>query len=337
MAVTDSARQWTDEQLKEIENYIRQIYQQAQNEINDKIESYMRRTELRLSELYSAYQNAPADKKDAAKERYQKALQNATLQNKHFKAIRDEATARLANVNGIAIDYMNGKLPPIYTLNYNYIEPDMMTSGIFNAGISFNLVDESTIRRMIVDGNIKLPFKKLNISKDIAWNTKAMNSAILQGIIQGDSISKIADRLMNIVDNNRKAAVRNARTLVTGAENRGRIDRYKDLENQGVVMNKVWLATGDGRTRDWHLDMDEQEVGVDEVFYDGLGNQLEYPGDPGAPPETVYNCRCSMRSHVVGIKGKNGKIKYMPNYEHDNLHKEQIEEERERRKNGGGS
>lgn len=330
----DAARAWTDEQLKEIENYIRQIYQQAQKEMTEKIESYMRRSEARLTELYNAYMTAPADKKEAAKQRYQKALQNVTLQNKHFKAIRDEATARLANVNSIAINYMNGQLPPIYTLNYNYIEPDMMKAGIFDMGISFNLVDENTIRRMIVDGDIKLPFKKLNLAKDIAWNTKAMNSAILQGIIQGESMQDIANRLLHIVDNNRKAAIRNARTLVTGAENRGRLDRYKDLANQGVIINKVWLATGDGRTRDWHLDMDEQEVPENDVFYDGLGNQLEYPGDPGAPPETVYNCRCSMRSHVVGIKDSRGKIRYMPDRDTDDLHRQQIEEEKERRENG---
>ena len=331
----DSARQWTDEQLKEIENYIRQIYQQAQREITEKMEDYMRRSEARLAELYSAYINAPADQKEAAKQKYQKALQNATLQNKHFKAIRDEATARLANVNSMAISYLNGQLPPIYTLNYNYVDPDMINSGILNMGISFNLADESTIRRLILDGDIKLPYKKLNIDKDIAWNTKAINSAILQGIIQGESIQDIANRLLHIVDNNRKAAIRNARTAVTGAENRGRLDRYNDLAKQGVIINKVWLATGDGRTRDWHLDMDEQEVPENEVFYDGLGNQLEYPGDPGAPPETVYNCRCSMRSHVIGIKDSRGKITYMPNYDADDLHRQQIEDEKERRANVG--
>lgn len=57
-------------------------------------------------------------------------------------------------------------------------------------------------------------------------------------------------------------------------------------------VRRVWRATGDGRTRDAHAWMDGQEVGLDEPFVDGYGNELMYPGDPAAPPETTINCRC---------------------------------------------
>ena len=64
------------------------------------------------------------------------------------------------------------------------------------------------------------------------------------------------------------------------------------------------IATEDSRTREWHLVMDGQEVDVDEPFVDGNGNEIMYPAEPDAAPETVYNCRCSMRIHYLGMREK---------------------------------
>jgi len=57
-------------------------------------------------------------------------------------------------------------------------------------------------------------------------------------------------------------------------------------------VSRVWNATRDERTRDWHSSMQGQQVGLREKFTDGNGNELLWPGDPSAPPETTINCRC---------------------------------------------
>lgn len=302
----DGARRRTNKQLKSLEDEIRRVFKEAEKDISEKWDAYMEKSQKKLEALHDAYINASDGKKREAKEKYKKAVEEQTLKDKQFKAMRNSMVNRITNANDTAAKYTNGKLPGIYSTNYNFLEPDL-----YKAGIRFDLVDEATIRRLIEDGDIQLPFKNLNKKKDKAWNTKKINNAILQGILQGESIPQIAERLMKIIGNNEAAAIRNARTLVTGAENRGRLDRYKSLEDDGVILNKVWLATGDGRTRDWHADMDGQEVGTDESFVDGLGNELEYPGDPSGPPETVYNCRCTMHSRIIGFKGKDGKIHYV--------------------------
>ena len=36
--------------------------------------------------------------------------------------------------------------------------------------------------------------------------------------------------------------------------------------------------------------------------------ELDYPGDPSGSPRTVYNCRCSMRSHIIGIRQRDGRV-----------------------------
>lgn len=289
-----------------MEKRIRKIYKQARREITAEWDKYMKHGQERLSVLYDLYVNAEYKDKQAAKQAYQDALNAYTLKNNRYRDMIADVTLRLAKVNQIAIDYLNGKMPQIYQVNYN-----QAIRGIKQLGIDFTIVDEATIERRIIDGDITLPRKELNITKDMLWNTKQLNSSLLQGLLQGESIAKIAERILPIVGNNEKAAIRNARTMVTGAENQGRLDRYKQLEKQGAVLNKVWIATHDGRVRDWHLTIDGQEVGIHQKFTDGNGYQLDYPGDPSAHPSTVYNCRCSMKTNIIGVKSKTGRITYL--------------------------
>ena len=320
----DQARQWTDEQLLEMEAHLRQIYRQSYAEISEKWDAYMRRGQDRLTALHSAYVSAPADQKADALKRYQDAVQNYTLRNQWYQDMVNETTYRLAHVNEIATAYINGQIPAIYVANFNYIDPE-----VADIGINWTLRDEHMLHNLILD---TLPNRQLNYAKDMAWNTRQINNSVLQGVIQGESIPKIANRLLPIVGNNEKAAVRTARTMVTGAENRGRQDRYEEYEEKGLVMAKVWIATPDGRTRNWHLSMDGQEVGVDEPFIDGHGNELEYPGDPSGAPDSIYNCRCSMKSHIIGVRGSDGKVNLISfSGDKPTMHAQQISDERERR------
>lgn len=303
--MADKARQETDKYLRKMEREIRKVYEQARDEITEKWDEYMSRAPERLTELLQAYNDAPKGERRAAKQAYQDALQEYTLRNEHYMQMLMDVTDRIANANEIALNYTNDQLAHIYGINYN-----QKIDGLSQTGINFEIVDEHTIRNLITQGDIQLPYKHLDRIKDRRWNTRRLNSAVLQGILQGESMDKIAERILPVVSNDANAAIRNARTMVTGAENKGRLDRYEDLQEQGAVLRKVWIATNDDRVREWHLDMDGQEQELDAPFIDGLGNELDYPADPTAEPETVYNCRCSMKSHVIGVKNADGKIRY---------------------------
>lgn len=193
--------------------------------------------------------------------------------------------------------------------------------------ISFTLLDARTVERLQREGDIKLPRKKVDIPKDERWNTKQMSSKLLQGILAGDAIPTIANSLMQVIGNNAAAAVRNARTMVTGAENVGRLDSYEDLAEKGVVQKKVWIATADDRTRESHLLLDGEEVDIDKPFSNGL----MYPADPSGDPAEVYNCRCSMRDHIVGFRRADGSISYVGAERDTTSHAGKIENEIERR------
>jgi hypothetical protein len=80
-----------------------------------------------------------------------------------------------------------------------------------------------------------------------------------------------------------------ARTETTGAYNAGSLDAAY-VEGQRV---KVWMATGDDRTRDTHLAASGQCVPVEDDFTVG-GVPLAMPGDPSGPGHETIQCRCTM-------------------------------------------
>ena len=197
--------------------------------------------------------------------------------------------------------------------------------------ISFSLIDEDTIKRREREGDVSTPFmrtkKYLDIPKDERWNTKQLNSKLLQGILNGDPIPKIAQSFLDVVNNNESAAMRNARTMITQAECGGRQDSYENLAEQGVIQKKVWIATPDDRTRESHIEIDGEEVDIDDNFSNGCA----YPADPAGDAEEVYNCRCSMRTHIIGFRRDDGTIVDV-GYDRDKtLHDKQMAEEKERR------
>lgn len=323
--ITDKARQVTDKKLSQLERKIAKTYNQAREELTKTWAEYMEQGDAHLSALY-----ASGDKKA-----YQSALKEYTLTNQHYKEMVEATTFKLANVNKTALAYAKGELPEIYAINYNHMATIYSESGIdVRLGINFTIRNPYTVKRMIIDGDIKLPNanKRLNIPKDQRWNTKQINSSVLQGITQGESMDKIAKRLQPILDNNEAAAIRNARTLVTGAENRGRLDSYEAAQDDGIVLEKQWMATGDGRTRDWHLALDGVSIPIDEMFDDGYGG-LMYPGDPSGAPESVYNCRCRMISKIIGFKSEDGSFISAGEPDEFTLHDREIRNERKKRAN----
>ena len=146
-----------------------------------------------------------------------------------------------------------------------------------------------------------------------------VNSEVLQGIIQGESIPKIAKRIRSVTEANRVSSVRAARTIVNGTENKARHDAGVKASEKGVIMGKCWVATNDKRTRDWHAQAwadygdKSNAVPIDDPFIVN-GEKMMYPGDKSASASNVYNCRCSHKNVVKGFTSilppeKRGKIK----------------------------
>lgn len=314
--ITDQARRATDKQLKEMEKHLTKVYQRAGKELAKKHESYF----TKFAEQDKAKLKQVQDGL-LSKEKYAQWRAGKIAMGDHWKKMQEQAAMDLYNVNRIATDYINDKVPDIYALNYNFSAKDI-EKGV-SRKITFEMANSRAVKELATNGDsgFYLPKKKLDPKKDIPWNMKQVNAEILQGIYQGESVDKMAKRLMNVGVRNGESAIRAARTIVTTVENKARQDAAEAAEEKGVIMKKVWLTISDDRTREWHVQAgidygsDANAIPIDEPFIVN-DEEMMYPGDEslGASPSNIYNCRCSRRNITVGFKSilppdKQGKIK----------------------------
>ena len=282
---------YTDKRLSDLEKALRRVYAQAEEEIGKKIDKFTQRTaeleEKKLAKVKAG--TMTQDEFDAWK-------RGRAFYGEEWKRQRAEVANVLAKANETALKMIRGEQYDVFGFNSNYAAYDIEHG--FGVNFDFKLYDKKTIERLLMKDPDILPFKRLDKIKDARWNFKNIKSQISQGILQGDSIPEIARRLASVVPNrNEKQMVLHARTAMTAAQNGGRLERYKEAEELGIKMKKVWIATLDGRTRDLHADLDGQAVGIDEDFeIDGFA--VQYPGDPWGEPEMVYNCRCTMATEL---------------------------------------
>lgn len=288
----DRAHILADKELEEIEKRIEEIYRRANKEIEKKAAAYFKRFEA-----MDKQKRALVEAGEITEEAYKKWKQGKIMTGKHWETLKKQTAESMHKANVIASDYANGRLPSVYASNYNQV-----AAGINKQvrGVNFELVNQQTVRNLATKEKTLLPYKKVNGVKDVRWNTQKVNGEILQGILQGDSVADLSKRLRKVTEMNRASSVRNARTAVTSAENKGRMDMLHDAEDAGVRTKKVWLSVHDKRTRDAHLALSGVEADPDEPF-EVFGMKIMYPGDPEAEPEMVYNCRCTMTYKVVGF------------------------------------
>ncbi|KKK48240.1 hypothetical protein LCGC14_3147130, partial [marine sediment metagenome] len=86
-------------------------------------------------------------------------------------------------------------------------------------------------------------------------------------------------------------AERIVRTEMMTAQNMGYWDALQQAGETFPDLFKVWMATGDMRTRTDHLDAHSQQQKWDEDFVVG-GETCVGPHDPSLSPRNRINCRC---------------------------------------------
>ena len=210
-------------------------------------------------------------------------------EDKRYTTLINTLSNDLVNADKIASSLINGYIPEIFGDAFNYGVYRAETYALFDT--AFALYNHDTVAYLLTDAQRQiLPSINVNIPKDKAWSKSKINSALLQGILQGESNDKIAKRLQGVTDMSRKAAIRNARTLTTSAEAYGRLESFRRSESYGIHINKKWSSTLDSRTRESHVMLDGEIKPIDKEFSNGL----MYPGDPNGTADEIYNCRCGL-------------------------------------------
>lgn len=310
--MADHGHKLTDERLEALEKRLYDEYEQAAKETQEKLDKYMKKFATK-----DAIWKKSVEAGLKTQEEYDKWRLQAIAAGDLWEKMKDRIVADQLHVNQIAREIMDNEMPSIFELNANFalyqVEHDAQID------TSLTLYNREAVGKILRDDpDLLLPpgrrvSQQIQEGKAKRWERQKVQSVMTQGILQGESIPKLASRLASTVaDSDYKAAVRNARTMATNAQNAGRYDAYNRLTNNGVELTLEWAATLDNRTRHEHRLMHGQRRDVGEPF-EVSGVKIMYPAQTGsfmsienAPQELIWNCRCTILAFVKG-------------YEHDTI------------------
>lgn len=290
MPLIDSGAIETEAMLDNLEKQIGEQYRDAEREMRQKMDRYLNRYEANLKR-----KTDQLNKGLITSEEFETWKRNRAYDKQWYESMVDTLSRDALLSDQKAMSLVFGYLPEAYAVNHNF-SAFQLEQGV-QADMGFTLYSRETVERIMRDQPDLLPDFTPDDDADYKWHKQKFNTAIMQGILQGEAIPKIARRVKDVTDMDNRAAVRNARTAMTGAQNAGRQDAYEHAEQLGIEVQKEWMATLDGRTRHTHRQLDGERVKLNETF----SNHCEYPGDPRGAGSEVYNCRCTM-------------VPYLPDY-----------------------
>ena len=302
----DYGHRVTEELLQALEAEIEAEYTAAGKEVAEAAVAFFREFELEDAKYAEA-----VEKGEMSAKSYQRWRRSNLARGEGYRQMQEDIAARIRDAAQIAAAYVDDTLPAVFALNRTYAAYAMERTGAnLGVGTSFSIYSEDVVKRLIVEHPELLPNYPrrlaLDVPKEMRWLREKISSQVLHGILGGETIPKIASRMVDVVGMDKNVAIRNARTAVTSAENGGRMDTYDTAEAMGIRLQKEWMATHDTRTRESHGRIDGERVDKDAAFSNGC----RFPGDPNGAPEEVYNCRCTMVSYLPDYPDARDRVTY---------------------------
>lgn len=284
----DKGQRATDAEFRRLKAKINDVYKQAYKEIEQKGREFAQAHAKREAKLRQDVADGKMTQAD-----FDAWMKGQVFQGKQWQAKKQQMEETLYRADQTAQAMVNDSRFNVFAENANYTTKKITDDTGTNT--SFQLYDANAVRRLVkTEPDLLPPRKAVGKDKSYKWYNGRIQSAITQGIVQGEGIGAIANRIGRLTgESSMTAMLRNARTMFTGAQNAGRMEGLHQAQELGIKVKKQWMATLDSHTRDAHADLDGQIADVDEPFDSELG-PIMYPGDPDADPANVWNCRCTL-------------------------------------------
>lgn len=296
-----------DKELIYLEERISALYEEASHDVTEEYERFFTDYQLEYNNRLAMVESG-----EMTEDAFQNWCRHRIFQDNRYQAMIRMLTDVLVNADVAAMAAVNEQLPYTLAESYDFIS-SLGFEAADQAGISmgtFQIYNADSVQAIIRDNPDLLPV--VDLPEDELWNRNHINNEITQAIIRGDSMQQVARRLQNVAQMDNNAAIRNARTSMTAAENLGRSESARRLKEKGLPVDEVWSATHDARTRDSHLLLDGTRrdektgkfgVGIIEKPY------LRFPADPEGQAKEIYNCRCRLNVQIAGIDhSKDGEL-----------------------------
>ena len=281
----DIGREYADEMLNEMVQWITKALNQSNKKAEKKIKEYLKKHKALIDDLAEQVENG-----EITEQEYQQILISKLTTGKEWAKVRDEVAKDMSNAHEKAILATAVLLTAVYLYNRNYS----------------NDVIERTLKTK-AHKSVKLPRYqthepimpvKLNHVKNEKWHRRKVESVVRQGMKKGHSVDRMAKKLEQITTMDINQSIRTVRTSVTNAESMARMDSIYDAMAQGIVMQKQWDAVKDSRTRTSHRIVDGERIAPNAYFSNGLFR----PGDSYGSPSEIYNCRCGLKQVPEGFE-----------------------------------
>lgn len=276
--MADKAHRLIDERLEKLEKNIEEIYANGEARVAKKASAYFEQFKKRDEEKQKGVESGKLTAQD-----YKKWRKKVLMSKIMFTAFKRSVANIMFEVNEEATKTIKKELSYVYADGYNQL------------GVS--AIDAVNV--LSARGGVPFPVYEVDKSRDMAWNEKKIDAIVLSGIVAGLSLSSIGKIAPRLVSQNLSAMVRNARSIVTAAENKGRIDSYIEAQNAGYKVQKRWVAIVDERTRHAHQELNGKVQDIDKPFKNEIG-EIWWPGDPSSAPANRMNCRCHLVPLVDG-------------------------------------
>lgn len=139
---------------------------------------------------------------------------------------------------------------------------------------------------------------------DTIWND--VRSRVTDAVASGMSNEDLKGEIEKLSNFSEYRADTIARTETISAYVNGDWEGAQLLGEYGPV-EKVWVATGDARGREWHTELMDTSLPMDEPF-DVDGEPMLYPHDPSGSAYNVVNCRCYVEFLYPGDTRPDGSV-----------------------------
>jgi len=306
----DRGHKLTDERIKEIEERLHDEYMQAAHDVSEELRRYAKAFELKDQKWQEWVKNGKHTQEEYMAWRKQQLMGDA-----RWNALKERLADRMIDSNQAAQEIIAAGMPDIMGLNHNWALYDLeMGAGIDTA---LSIYNRESVGRIIIDDPDLMPgpgkkvMAAINEGKAKRWEKQKIQSLMIQEIMTGKSIPKMAEKMAEqLANGDLKASVRNCRTMATNAQNGGRYGAYRRVQRKGYDLTIEWAATLDMRTRHEHRMMHGQRRELDEPFEVNVGDsvvKILYPaqtryGQSDIPQQMIWNCRCSLLAWVKGFE-----------------------------------
>lgn len=284
---SDFVSNYNNKEMADLERRIRALYSHAHDEILQDSSKQWKKIEEGIRDKYEEYQVGKITQQDYY------AWVNG---NKKLAKIKDQTAAnvadRMVDSANIASSYINSTTPNIFAENANR-EAYKIEKGL-KGSVSFSLIDDDALQKIMTGNTVEFKAKWKDTFTDppkiYNWTYSKVQDSVYIGMLKGESMKKVADRIQQVTGSDEATAIRNARTSVISASNQGKMATFERAAKMGIKVKKEWVSARDNRVRDSHAALNGIQVEWDKKFPNGL----KCPCDPSGRPEEVYNCRCTM-------------------------------------------